>query len=103
MVKSVIWDKFLERYPSVTWKTYLQNKLFLQISKKEDGDGCEMKNKLIVSTSTAFCGLIAANVCWAGVTLPSNVRDVADMLQYSAQEQQKKAFATAETKAGVEK
>ena len=39
-----------------------------------------MKNKLIVSTSTAFCGLIAANVCWAGVTLPSNVRDVADML-----------------------
>lgn len=42
-----------------------------------------MKNKLIVSTSTAFCGLIAANVCWAGVTLPSNVRDVADMLQYS--------------------
>lgn len=62
-----------------------------------------MKNKLIVSTSTAFCGLIAANVCWAGVTLPSNVRDVADMLQYSAQEQQKKAFATAETKAGVEK
>ena len=54
-----------------------------------------MKNKLIVSTSTAFCGLIAANVCWAGVTLPSNVRDVADMLQYSAQEQQKKAFATA--------
>lgn len=53
--------------------------------------------------TATFCGLLAVNTCYAGVTLPNDVRAVADMLHTSAQDQQQKMAAIEETQANIQK
>lgn len=59
------------------------------------------KRRLYFSGTSVLCGLLLINTCYASVTLPNDVRNMADVLHYSAQEQQKRRLAIEETKANI--
>lgn len=59
------------------------------------------KEKMLLSIIPIFCGLLVTNNCYAGITLPRDVRDIADMLHTSALDQKQKIAAMEETEKNI--